>query len=62
VNSEIENLHDLLTDGDELLKVRIMNNELKKSKQFIKGTLIKKKRKFSSYIRKFKWDRLQSHT
>jgi hypothetical protein len=24
VNSEIENLNDLLTDGDELLKVRIM--------------------------------------
>ena len=25
------------------------------------STLIKKKRKFSSYIRKFRWDRLQSH-
>jgi hypothetical protein len=25
------------------------------------GKLIKKKRKFSSYIRKFRWDRVQSH-
>jgi hypothetical protein len=26
------------------------------------STLIKKKRKFSSNIRKFRWERLQSHT
>jgi hypothetical protein len=27
----------------------------------VKGALIKKKTKFSSYIRKFRWDRVQNH-
>jgi hypothetical protein len=60
VNSEIENLNDLLTDGDELLKVRIMIGVEEDQAVHQRHTDIKK-RKFSSYIRKFKRDRLQSH-
>jgi hypothetical protein len=60
VNSEIENLNDLLTDGDELLKVRIMVL-VEEEQAFHQRHTDKKEKKISSYIRKFKWDRLQSH-
>jgi hypothetical protein len=34
----------------------------RKTKDSVVIALIKKKKKFSSYIRKFRWDRLQSYT
>jgi hypothetical protein len=44
------------------LEPRLLGQEREQQAQGGRGsTLIKKKTKFSSYIRKFRWDRVQSH-
>ncbi len=51
------------TEAEVFIALRRQTHEAtrKRAKKFCLYTLIKKKRRFSSYIRKFRWDRVQSH-
>jgi hypothetical protein len=50
-----------LIQESEVWKMAVWTRDFSPYMSFIYGALIKKKDKFSSLVRKLRWDRLQSH-
>jgi hypothetical protein len=64
IDEETERLFPALFatfEEEERQKLEDKLNKLKAVRSVLLSTLIKKKTKFSLYIWKFRWDRLQSH-